>query len=259
MARLTECKDCGQRVSKKAKACPGCGAPVHKQDHIGCIPSAVAIALALWAISMFVGKGTPATRAVQPPAGIAQSQHAQAPGGRDLWVTSDRLNRRTCPSTQCGVVGRLFFREKAVVLEESNGWGRVTNYYPAECRDGRIEYVDEGNAACSPDNGVRDGRIAEWVSLRFLSARRPADPGARAVGIARLVSRSDDYRLYGKVFAEVAEKLITSGRCTPKDFEDMGGWVKSTERRDEPVYFTYCGSLASQSKIYLDAATGRVF
>src|SRR5690606_14671629 len=46
-----------------------------------------------------------------------------------MWANSDRVNRRTCPSTECGVVGQLFFRESAVVLEKRNGWGRISQYY----------------------------------------------------------------------------------------------------------------------------------
>ena len=38
------------------------------------------------------------------------------------WVGSDRLNRRTCPSNDCGAVGQLFFREAVNVLEEQDGW-----------------------------------------------------------------------------------------------------------------------------------------
>ena len=31
---LTKCKDCGQEISKKAKACPACGAPVGKTGRL---------------------------------------------------------------------------------------------------------------------------------------------------------------------------------------------------------------------------------
>lgn len=46
-----------------------------------------------------------------------------------LWVRSERLNRRTCPSESCGVVGRLFFREGVTGHEERNGWARITQTY----------------------------------------------------------------------------------------------------------------------------------
>ena len=62
------------------------------------------------------------------------------------WVTSERLNRRTCPATSCGIVGRLFYREGVQVLEKRDGWVRVTKYYDASCYNGQSEYVDAGMA-----------------------------------------------------------------------------------------------------------------
>ena len=50
-----------------------------------------------------------------------------------LWVTVDRLNRRTCPDTSCGIVGRLFFREGVQVFERRGGWVRISRYYNASC------------------------------------------------------------------------------------------------------------------------------
>jgi len=35
MAKLTKCKDCGREMSKRAKVCPGCGAPNRGQYGIG--------------------------------------------------------------------------------------------------------------------------------------------------------------------------------------------------------------------------------
>ena len=33
---LTKCRDCGQSISKRATACPGCGAPVKHKTSAGC-------------------------------------------------------------------------------------------------------------------------------------------------------------------------------------------------------------------------------
>jgi len=68
-------------------------------------------------------------------------------GDERLWVTSKRLNRRTCPSESCGVLGRLFFREGVTVHDKRDGWARITQTYDASCVGGRSEYVDTGNAA----------------------------------------------------------------------------------------------------------------
>jgi hypothetical protein len=53
--------------------------------------------------------------------------------------------------------------------------------------------------------------------------------------------------------------LIGDGRCTAGDFEENGGWMKSSNNRDEPVYFMYCGGFTAANRIYLDAASGRIF
>lgn len=177
--------------------------------------------------------------------------------GSTAWVTADRLNRRTCPSANCGVVGQLFFREKATILQDSSGWARISRYYDASCRNGESEYVDSGNARCESSNGIVEGRFAEWVSLQYLSSTRPADPAAGAEGYHALVSGSDDYGRFGDAFAEAAADLIQSGQCSRADFEEMGGWYKSTTRHpNEPIYFTYCGGMTAANRLYLNAETG---
>lgn len=100
--------------------------------------------------------------AALPGAGLLVAQDAEAEV--KLWANADRVNRRTCPSTECGIVGQLFFREAAEVLEERDGWVRITRYYDGSCVGGRSEYVDSGNAACVASNGFDGSQFAEWVS-----------------------------------------------------------------------------------------------
>jgi len=155
-----------------------------------------------------------------------------------LWATSERLNRRTCPSDSCGVVGQLFFREGVTVHEQRDRWARITQPYDASWVGGRSEYVDTGNAACDPANGITEGQFAEWVSTAYLSETRPPDPAAGAAGIEALLAGSDDFARYRTAFAEAAQSLIAQRRCTERDFRDMGGWVKSTNHRNQPIYLT---------------------
>lgn len=173
----------------------------------------------------------------------------------ESWVTTDRLNRRTCPDTRCGTVGILMFREKATVYEEKDGWARISKYYDASCRNGQSDYVDSGNAACIGSNGIVAGEFAEWVSMNYLSIVRPPDPGSGATGSYSLVSGSDDYGTYKDAFAKAASSLVDSGQCTVRDFRNMGGWMKSMTDKSRPIYFTYCG----QDRLYLNAETGEVF
>lgn len=173
---------------------------------------------------------------------------------QDRWVTVDNLNRRTCPSSDCGVVGHLKFRENAKVLEETNGWARISKYYDALCKGGESQHVDSGNKNCVASNGIKEGVFAEWVSSKYLNVTRPADPAANASADYDLVKGSDDFRIHKDAFAEAANKLVASGKCTVKDFRDMGGWLKSTKQKSKPVYFTYCGN----NQFYLNAATGGI-
>lgn len=176
----------------------------------------------------------------------------------DAWVTADRLNRRTCPDTSCGIVGWLGFREKATVLEIDGGWARITKPYDASCRNGKSEYVDSGNAACTPGNGIVGGQFAEWVATTHLNNTRPADPSAAATGDYALVRGSDDYRIHKDIFAKKARQLIDSGKCTSADFQNMGGWVASTNK-GRGIYFTYCGGMRASNRVYLDVQTGAIF
>lgn len=191
---------------------------------------------------------------------VLQNQQSTEQENASRWSAVDRLNRRTCPSTQCGVVGQVFFRESVQIFEIQNGWARITHYYDASCVLGVSEYIDFGNPRCEADNGIVEEQFAEWVSVEHLSETRPPDPGANRVGIADAVSQSDDFRRYERQFVDAAAQLINDGRCTERDFRNNGGWIKSvTTHRDQPVYFTYCGSFDRSGRLYLDVSSGRIF
>lgn len=92
------------------------------------------------------------------------------------WVAADGLRRHTCPSEDCGVTGRFFFRESLFVYETRGGWSRVTHYRSAGCYNGRSVYVESGSAECSAANGIVHGEYAEWVRSEFLAGQRPDEP-----------------------------------------------------------------------------------
>lgn len=209
---------------------------------------------------VLVGVFTPPDETVVTASSDVKQQPPEESGveGR-YWVSTQRLNRRTCPSERCGVVGQLFFREGVEVFERRGGWVRVTKFYDAACVEGQSRYVDAGSASCDPENGIVNGQLAEWVALDFLSTDRPADPAADASRAEALVAGSDDFARYRRVFAEAAQSLIAQGRCTEGDFREMGGWVRSTTHRNQPVYFTYCGGMTLTNRLYLNAKTGEVF
>jgi len=71
-----------------------------------------------------------------------------------------------------------------------------------------------------------------------------------------LVSGSDDYGTYRTQFDQAARTLIANGTCTEDDFNEMGGWMAST-RQGKGKYFTYCGGMSVQNRVYLDVKTGK--
>lgn len=80
-----------------------------------------------------------------------------------MWVKVDDGIRRTCPSMDCGAVGRFFPGESVMVYEKVDGWSRVSLYYSAGCYEGRSSYVEMGPSECTPENGIRNGEFAEWM------------------------------------------------------------------------------------------------
>lgn len=93
-----------------------------------------------------------------------------------MWVAVDGLKRYTCPSEECGVTGRFFFRESLLVHETRKEWSRVTHFRTAGCDDGRSAYVEFGPDECSADNGIIQGEYAEWVRSEYLAERLPEEP-----------------------------------------------------------------------------------
>ncbi|WP_146011579.1 MULTISPECIES: hypothetical protein [unclassified Pseudomonas] len=185
-----------------------------------------------------------------------QSLSIHALAENQLWVTTDRTDRHTCPSANCGVAGRLMFREGVEVLERKGEWARITKAYLASCVGGKSEYVKDGNKSCTAANGIKDGKFAEWVQIKDFSKDRPKDPAEGATGDDSLIKGSDDYKIYKTQFSKAARQLINDGTCTEGDFQEMGGWMASTNR-GQGMYFTYCGGMKISNKVYLDANTGK--
>ena len=186
----------------------------------------------------------------------SQIPSAMAKNESKLWVVVDRTERHTCPSSKCGVAGKLFFREGVDFLEKKGEWVRITEPYSASCVGGESEYIKEGNKSCTRKNGIVNGKFSEWVKLSDLSSERPSDENAS--GDDTLIKGSDDYRIYKKEFSSAARKLINEGVCTESDFKEIGGWMASSNK-GENIYFTYCGGMTLSNRIYLDVKSGKTF
>ena len=153
-------------------------------------------------------------------------------GRAALWVNTDRLNIRSCPSVTCPTVGRLAFGQKITVFQERARMGSNPTW-----RGGGL------------------GRSAVSGHKQAAHARRRT----RGLGTVRLTG-SDDLETYWPAFVQASRYLLAAGQCTLDDFKTAGGWIKSTTTyRSQPVYFTYCGGIAKANRVYLDAASGRIF
>jgi hypothetical protein len=97
-----------------------------------------------------------------------------------MWVAVEDLRRYTCPSVECGVVGRFFFRETIPVFETENGWSRVSREKSAACYDGASSFIEAGPDDCTAENGIVSGEFYEWVRSRYLVGSEPAEQLKRA-------------------------------------------------------------------------------
>lgn len=68
------------------------------------------------------------------------------------------------------------------------------------------------------------------------------------------IQKSDDYITYQSVFLSLSSKLITNGICTIEDFQEWGGWMRSTNKGPR-YYFTYCGGPNLDNRIYINVLT----
>ncbi|MCZ6094883.1 hypothetical protein O5171_08800 [Escherichia coli] len=71
----------------------------------------------------------------------SQIPSAMAKNESRLWVVVDRTERHTCPSSKCGVAGKLFFREGVDFLEKKGEWVRITEPYSASCVEGKANIL----------------------------------------------------------------------------------------------------------------------
>jgi len=77
--------------------------------------------------------------------------------------------------------------------------------------------------------------------------------------VEAVIKDSDDFSTHKEIMLKLSKQLIDQGKCTLADFEDMGGWVQSFKHKPKPVYFTYCGDINEDSRIYLDAENQSIF
>jgi hypothetical protein len=99
--------------------------------------------------------------------------------------------------------------------------------------------------------------ISLVLSLSSCNSEKPIPiPTPSQKTLTEILKDSDDYVLHKKAFNSATSDLIKKGKCTEADFREMGGWMKSTNYKKEPLYFTYCGCYGQVScKVYLNVKT----
>ncbi|SHO55459.1 hypothetical protein [Vibrio quintilis] len=163
----------------------------------------------------------------------------QKPVNTKFFVNEHKLPVRNERSDDAYPVRYLYKGNQVIVLEQKEGWGRISRYFVYE----------EGGP-----------EVAEWVSMQGLSETRPVISKAEKEEIlTAYINKSDDLKLYQEKFIQVTGKLIDEKICTPEDFDELKGWVRSVKYKNRNVYFIYCGGLKVADKIYLDVNSGEIF
>lgn len=167
---------------------------------------------------------------------------AQVKGPGTYYVVVEKTDERLEPAASGQSTNVLRKRQAVNVLEVKGQWARVTKFY-----DGGVEGVA--------------GQVARWVAVKDLSATRPPEETAAKdePELAKLLTGSDDFARHRKAFIKASQDLVDRRQCTAQDFKDIGGWSRSTNFPSKPVYFTYCGGMSKNNRIYVNVATGETF
>ncbi len=167
------------------------------------------------------------------------NEEAPKPEVTDYYVSPERLGVRESPNVDAFIEGVVYRGEKVHVLEKKDGWGRISPYYV---------YEDDG-----PE-------VAEWIPMDALLEVPPTiTDEERTKTVSGYIEESDDFKQHFESFIKTTDALLKEGTCTPLDFEETSGWIRSVTFSDREVYFVYCGGLKQANKIYLDVQTQETF
>ncbi|QIA66100.1 hypothetical protein GT360_21665 [Vibrio astriarenae] len=164
---------------------------------------------------------------------------AEKPRIKEYYVAEPRIGVRESRVQEAFVERELFRGEKVVVLEEKDGWGRISSYFV---------YQEGGD------------EVAEWVQLSELQEQPPEISKEERYETVKLsIQGSDDFLLYQESFTKHSDRLIEQKTCDLLDFEESSGWMRSINYPDRQIYFVYCGGLRPADKVYLDVLSGDIF
>lgn len=157
-------------------------------------------------------------------------------------VTSRKLNVRLAPNKNGVIANTLSKGQRVEVFEFKDGWARISRSY-----DGEAEGLT--------------GTVARWVVEEDISTNfYPENKKVKTdSAIENAIKSSEDFSKYQSIFISASEKLIKSGKCNLGDFKEMGGWWRSSSHNPKPIYFTYCGGMNINNRIYLNVVSGAIF
>ncbi|MDR9826504.1 hypothetical protein RCJ22_12875 [Vibrio sp. FNV 38] len=162
-----------------------------------------------------------------------------APQIKQYYVAKPRIGIREVRELDGYFERELFHGDKVVVLEELEGWGRISSYFV---------YQEGGE------------EVAEWVLMSDVQEAPPEiSQEERYAILGDSLEGSDDYLLYQDLLIQYADQLIEEKICDLLDFEQSNGWMRSINYADRQVYFVYCGGLRPVDKVYLDVLNGNIF
>ncbi|MGX9416611.1 hypothetical protein ACXJY6_10610 [Vibrio sp. RC27] len=155
------------------------------------------------------------------------------------FVNQRRLPVRNQPDDKVYPDRYLYKSESINVIEIKDGWGRISGYYTLN--DGDKEYAE----------WIKMDGVVDWVPIITKEERDEM--------LTSYIGKSDNFHMYKEKFFTITDSLIKEKICTPEDFEEVQGWMRSINYKERNVYFVYCGGLRVSDKIYFDVDSGEMF
>ena len=198
--------------------------------------------------------------------------------GKDSYDLNKALNEKTESA-----INQL--RSRIALLEQRMGQVSTGLKTPKPDHAGLVRFIDEGiekslgaqrqaSASTPPradiPKNMDDQSVASQNSLQPAPTQpipkqpdtqpelRPT-PSITSGEVDAAIRASDDFSSYRQSFMSATAKLIENGTCTLAELKEIGGWVKSQNNKNQPIYFTYCGGMTMKNRIYIDASSGNVF
>jgi hypothetical protein len=173
--------------------------------------------------------------------GTAGSVKAEATKPGKYWVQADEVRVLLGPSSKAQQTNELHKRDEVDVTEVRGSWARVGPYYPGG------------------SEGMR-GMVARWVAAKDLSPTPPPEPRVLPGDppVTKYLLRSDNFERHRDAFIRASQQLIDEKRCSLSGFQAQGGWMKDPDVPDGSVYFTYCGEMRRENRMFLNIKTGVV-